>query len=72
MDFSNVYCTIAWVTRPELPKGVKEVLKQGPKAGLKGCNLEVGPWRGPKTSMFSYVMDVNSHQSNMCDQADEN
>ena len=51
---------------------MKEVLKQVPKAGLKGCNLEVGPWRGPKTSMFSYVMDVNSHQSNMCDQADEN
>ena len=36
-------CNGAWVTRPERPKGVKDVIKQaeGPKAGPKGRKLEV-------------------------------
>ena len=49
--------TSAWVTRPERPKGVKDVIKQarraqsrpeGPKAGPKGRNLEVGARRAPR------------------------
>ena len=31
LDFSNAlsnYCTVAWVTRPERPKGGKDVVKQ--------------------------------------------
>ena len=52
MDFSVIFwnffntlyhhCTVAWVTRPERPKGVKEVIKQA-----QSLNLEVGPWRDP-------------------------
>ena len=43
-------CIGAWVTRPERPKGVKDVIKQaeGSKAGLKGRNLEVGARRAPR------------------------
>ena len=53
LDFSNAlsnHCTVAWVTRPERPKGVKRTKSsrpEGPKAVPKGRYLEVGPWRGP-------------------------
>ena len=39
LDISNAlshYCTVAWVTRPERPKGVKDIIP-------KGRYLEVGP-----------------------------
>ena len=35
LDFSNElshHCTVAWVTRPERPKGVKDVIKQARRA----------------------------------------
>ena len=41
------HCTVAWVTRPERPKGVKDKVKQveEPKAGPISRYLEVGPRR---------------------------
>ena len=43
-------CTGAWVTWPERPKGVKDVIKQaeGSKASLKGRNREVGARRASR------------------------
>ena len=36
LDFSNAlsnqYCTVAWVTRPKRPKGVKDEVKQARRA----------------------------------------
>ena len=44
------HCTVAWVTRPEWPKGAKDEVKQalGPNAGPKGRKLEVGAQRAPR------------------------
>ena len=46
-DFSYAlshHCTVAWVTRHEHSKGVKDRSRpEGPKAGPKSRNLEVGP-----------------------------
>ena len=38
------HCTVAWVTRPEHPKGAEDEVKQaqGPKVGPKDRKLEVG------------------------------
>ena len=47
LDFSNAlsnHCNVAWVTRPERTKGVKDEVKQVPS------RPEVRPWRGPQNS----------------------
>ena len=44
----------AWVTRPERPKGPKSSRPEGPKAGPKGRQLEVGPRRGPRLLVYVY------------------
>ena len=58
MDFSNAlshHCTVAWVTRPERPKGVKEGIKQAQS------NLEVGPRRAPRLLVFFNFSYALSH-----------
>ena len=40
-----VHCTVAWVTRPERPKGVKDAIKQ------------VGARRAPRLLVISYWRD---------------
>ena len=38
LDFSNAlshHCTVVWVTWPECPKGVKDVIKQAQRATTK-------------------------------------
>ena len=50
LDAPSHHCTVAWVTRPERPKGAKDEVKQalGPNAGPKGRKLEVGAQRAPR------------------------
>ena len=46
-DFSNAlshHCTVAWVTRPERPKGVKNVIKQGPLDFCTFIFFEIPKW----------------------------
>ena len=35
------HCTVAWVTRPERPKGVKDVIKQARRAAAQKSGLLV-------------------------------
>ena len=57
LDFSNAlshHYTVAWVTRPERLKGVKDVIKQTRRA----ATLKSGPGgrRDPKTSILYIVL----------------
>ena len=50
--FSNAlshHCTDEWITRPERPKGVNDVVKQAQRAqsSRRQSYLEVGPRRAP-------------------------
>ena len=42
------HCTVGWVTQPELPKGVKDVIKQAQRAATGGPQPE-GPNRRAPT-----------------------
>merc|ERR550532_503239 len=56
LDFRG-NCTVAWVTRPERPKGVKDVIKQARRAQSRPEGPQPrsrGP-EGPKTSSMIYI-----------------